>query len=119
MAGRPIRTNNGEARNLARRSRPRRPPAIPLFEDFEQIMTGAGVKGLEAEVIANEKIGPTEGFDRAWMASIASGERHVLASQPAFADAGGPTRARLSWASIHSPSASFWNKARSRPRAVR
>src|SRR5208337_2216976 len=28
----------------------------------------------------------------------------------------GPTKARLSWASIHSPSASFWNRARSRPR---
>ena len=58
-----------------------RSAAIPLFEDFEQITTGAGVKGLEAEVIENEKIGPTEGFDQARMATIASGEGHVLVGQ--------------------------------------
>ena len=73
-------------------------------------MTGAGVEGFEAEVVENEKIGAAERFDQARMATVASGERHVLAqlwpamiedraivaagfltdgaSQPAFADAG-------------------------------
>ena len=94
-----------------------RSAAIPLFEDFEQITMGAGVEGLEAEVIENEKIGPTEGFDQARMATIASGEGHVLvqlrpamiedrpivaagfltdgASQPAFADAGGADQGQI------------------------
>ena len=50
---------------------------------------------------------------------VAAGLLADGACKPAFADARGPTRARLSWASIHSPSASFWNKARSSPRAAR
>ena len=55
------------------------PPPITLFKDFEQIVTGAGVEGLEAEVVENEEIGAAEGFDQARMAPVASGERHVLA----------------------------------------
>ena len=88
----------------------RRSAAISLLEDFEQVVTGAGVEGLEAEVVENEEIGAAEGFDRARMPSVASGERQVLAefwpamiedgaivaasfladgaSQPTFADAG-------------------------------
>ena len=88
----------------------RRSAGVSLFEDFEQIMTGAGVEGFEAEVVENEQIGATKGFDEARMAHIASGERQVLAElrpamiedgaivaagfladgagQPAFADAG-------------------------------
>jgi hypothetical protein len=54
------------------------PPPITLFEDFEQIVTGAGVEGLEAEVVENEQIGAAEGFDEARMAPVAC-ERHVLA----------------------------------------
>ena len=118
-----------------------RPSAVSLLENFEQIVTGAGVEGFEAEVVENEQIGAAEGFDEARMAAVASGERQVLAElrpamiedgpivaagfladgagEPAFADAARTTRARLSWASIHSPSASFWNRARSRPRAAR
>ena len=42
-------------------------------------MTGAGVEGLEAEVVEDEEIGPAEGFDEARMAPVASGEREVLA----------------------------------------
>jgi hypothetical protein len=44
-----------------------------------QIVTGAGVEGLKAEVVENEKIGAAEGFDQARMAPVASRERHVLA----------------------------------------
>ena len=44
-----------------------------LFEDFEQIVTGAGVEALEAEVVENEEIGAAEGFDQARMALVASG----------------------------------------------
>ena len=37
--------------------------AISLLEDFERIVTGAGVEGLEAEVVENEQIGAAKGFD--------------------------------------------------------
>src|SRR5580692_7563835 len=57
----------------------RRPAAVSLLENFEQIVTGAGVEGFEAEVVENEQIGAAEGFDEARMAAVASGERHVLA----------------------------------------
>ena len=46
----------------------RRSAAVSLFEDFEQIVTSAGVEGLEAEVVENEQIGAAEGFDQARMA---------------------------------------------------
>ena len=49
----------------------RRPPAISLLEDFEQIVTGAGVEGFEAEVVENEQIGAADGFDEARMAAVA------------------------------------------------
>jgi hypothetical protein len=45
----------------------RRSTAIPLFEHFEQIVTGAGVERLEAEVVENEEIGAPEGFYEARM----------------------------------------------------
>jgi hypothetical protein len=50
----------------------RRSAAITLFEDFEQIVTGAGIEGFEAEVVENEEIGAAEGFDQARMAPVAS-----------------------------------------------
>ena len=46
----------------------RRSAAVALFEDFEQIVTGAGVEGFEAEVVENEEIGAAEGFRQARMA---------------------------------------------------
>jgi hypothetical protein len=88
----------------------RRPTAVSLLENFEQIVTGAGVDRFEAEVVENEQIGATDGFDEARMPAVASGERQVLeelwpaviedgaivatgfladgAGQPALADAG-------------------------------
>ena len=42
-----------------------RPASISLLEDFEQIVTGAGVEGLEAEVVEDQKIGAAEGLDEA------------------------------------------------------
>jgi len=57
----------------------RRSAAVSLLEDFEQIVTGAGVERFEAEVVENEQIGSAEGFDEARMAAVASGERQVFA----------------------------------------
>jgi hypothetical protein len=90
----------------------RRSAAISLLEDFEEVVTGAGVEGLEAEVVEDEEIGAAEGFDEAWMSPVAPGERKVAAElrpamienraivaagsvadgagEPAFADAGRP-----------------------------
>ncbi len=87
-----------------------RSSAISFLDDFEQIVTSAGVEGFEAEVVENEQIGAAERFDEARVASVASCERHIFAqlwpamiedgaivaagfladgaSKPAFADAG-------------------------------
>jgi hypothetical protein len=67
----------------------RRSAAVSLLEDFEQIVTGAGVERLEAEVVENEQIGSAEGFDEARMAAVASCERQVLAElRPAMIEDG-------------------------------
>src|ERR1700689_2815971 len=95
----------------------RRSAPVSLLEDFEQIVTGAGVEGFEAEVVENEQIGAAEGFDEARMAPVASGERQILAelrpamiedgaivaagfladgaSQPTLADAGGADQSQI------------------------
>jgi hypothetical protein len=57
----------------------RRSAAVSLLEDFEEVVTGAGVEGLEAEVVEDEKIGSTQGLDEARMAAVAPGERQVVA----------------------------------------
>ena len=67
----------------------RRPAAVSLLEDFEQVMTGAGVEGLEAEIVENEKVGSAEGLDESRMAAVASGERQILAElRPAMIEDG-------------------------------
>src|SRR5271156_6419764 len=67
----------------------RRPAAISLLENFEQIVAGAGVAGVEAEVVEDEQIGAAEGLDEARMAPIASGERQILAElRPAMIEDG-------------------------------
>ena len=74
----------GKLRGDDRRSAP-----VSLLEDFQQVMTGAGVEGFKAEVVENEQIGAAEGFDKARMTSIASGERQVLAElRPAMIENG-------------------------------
>jgi hypothetical protein len=54
----------------------RRSPAISLLEDFEQIVMGAGVEWLEAEVVENEQIGAPKGFDEARTAPIVIARRN-------------------------------------------
>ena len=52
-------------------------------------MTGAGVEGLEAEVVEDEEIGAAEGFDEARMSPVASGEHEVAAKlRPAMIEDG-------------------------------
>ena len=46
----------------------RRSTPVAFFEDFEQVVAGAGVERLEAEVVEDEEIGATEGFQKAGMA---------------------------------------------------
>ncbi len=65
---------HGKLRGDDRRSAP-----ITLFEDFEQVVTGAGVERFEPEVIENEQIGAAKGFDEARMATVAARERQVFA----------------------------------------
>jgi hypothetical protein len=65
---------HGKLRGNDRRSAP-----IALFEDFEEVVTGAGVEWFEPEVVENEQIGATQGFDEARMAAVAACERQLFA----------------------------------------
>ena len=49
----------------------RRPAPVAVFEDFQQIVTRAGVEGLEAEVVEDQEISAAEGFQEAWMTPLA------------------------------------------------
>ena len=57
----------------------RRSAPVSFLEDFEEVVTGAGVEGLEAEVVEDEEIGSTQGLDEAGMTAVAPGERQVAA----------------------------------------
>ena len=92
----------------------RRPAAVSLLENFEQIVTGAGVEGFEAEVVENEQIGAAEGFDEARMAAVASGERQVLAELwPAMIEDGPIVAAGFLAQAIYGPMLSQTKNTRS------
>ena len=48
-----------------------RAAAVSLFEDFQKIMPGAGVEGLQTPIVENEKVGAAERTQEARMAAIA------------------------------------------------
>jgi hypothetical protein len=65
----------------------RRPTPVAFFEDFEQVVTRAGVERLEAEVVEDQEIGAAEGFQKAGMTAVAAGERELFAELgPAMID---------------------------------
>ena len=119
----------------------RRSAAVTLFEDFEQIVTGAGVEGLEVEVVEDKEIGPAEGLDETRMPAVASSERQILtelgpamiedgtvvaasfladgAGKPAFADAAGANEREIVMSVDPFAIREFLDSARSRPRAAR
>ena len=67
----------------------RRPAPVAVFEDFQEIVTGAGVERLEAEVVEDQEIGAAEGFQETRMAPVAAREREVFAELgPAMVDDG-------------------------------
>ena len=81
----------GELRGDDRRSAP-----VALFEDLEKIVARASVERLEAEVVENEQIGASEGFQKARMAAVAARERQLFAElRPAMIDDGAIVAARL------------------------
>jgi hypothetical protein len=119
----------------------RGPAAVSLLEDFEEVMTGAGVEGLEAEVVEDKEIGPAEGLDETRMPAVASSERQILtelgpamiedgtvvaagfladgAGKPAFADAAGANEREIVMSVDPFAIREFLDSARSRPRAAR
>ena len=67
----------------------RRSTPVSFFEDFEEIVAGAGVERLEAEVVEDQEIGAAEGFDETRVAPVAARERKVFAElRPAMIDDG-------------------------------
>jgi hypothetical protein len=83
--------------------------AVALFEDFEQVVTGLGIKRFKSPIVKNEKLNAAKRAGDAAIATVAAGKRQVAeqlgraliengtivaaslvaerASQPAFADA--------------------------------
>src|SRR3954453_4936969 len=118
-----------------------RAAAVAFFEDLVEVSAGASVEGIKTPIVQDEELSAIEAAHDAGIASVAAGEReideqlwdalikHHRLSRQAFwprAQASqllptpvGPHRIRLSCASIHSPPASLWNSARSRPPAAR
>ena len=55
-----------------------RTTAVSLFEDFEEVVTGAGVERLQAKVVEDEEIGAAEGFQEARMTPVAVRQDEIL-----------------------------------------
>jgi hypothetical protein len=51
---------------------------VSFFEDFQEIMPGGGIEGLEAPVIEDEQIGAAQIAQKAGMASVAMRQGEVL-----------------------------------------
>ena len=74
----------------------RRSAPIALFEDFQEIVAGAGVERFEAEVVENQEIGATKGFEQARMAPVAAREGQFLTElRPAMINDGAIVAAGL------------------------
>jgi hypothetical protein len=74
----------------------RRSAPIAFFEDFQEIVAGAGVERFEAEVVEDQEIGATKGFEQAWMAPVAAREGQVLTElRPAMINDGAIVAAGL------------------------
>ena len=66
----------------------RRSASIPFLKDFREIVAGAGIERLEAEVVEDQEIGAAEGFDKT-REPIAARERKIFAElRPAMIDDG-------------------------------
>ncbi len=55
-----------------------RAAAVSLFEDFQKIMPGAGVEGLQTPIVENEKVGAAERTQEARMAAIAARQGEIF-----------------------------------------
>jgi len=55
-----------------------RTTAVSLFEDFEEVVTGAGVERLQAKVVEDEEVGAAEGFQEARMTPVAVRQDEIL-----------------------------------------
>lgn len=74
----------------------RRSAPVAFFEDFQEIVAGAGVERLEAEVVEDQEIGATKGFEQARMAPIAAREGQFLTElRPAMINDGAIVAAGL------------------------
>jgi hypothetical protein len=91
-----------------------RPSAVAFFEDFEEIVAGGGIEGIEAPIIEDEELHAAEGAQETGIAAVAArkgevGEQlgkaliedgAIVAAgfvaesrcKPAFADAGWPAQ---------------------------
>lgn len=113
---------------------------MPVFEDFEQVVTGIAVERFKPPIVEDKEIDPGEAFHARGDAAVTLGQGQVIdqARQPSvehraivtaslvadgagqlFPTPAGPMMAKLSWAAIQSPLSSLSNSRRSRPRAAR
>ena len=57
---------------------------ITFLEDFEEVMPGGGVEGLQSPIVEDQKVSAAEVAEKAGMASIAARQREIL-EQPRHA----------------------------------
>ena len=55
-----------------------RAAAVSLLEDFQKIMPGAGVEGLQTPIVENEKVGAAERTQEARMTAIAARQGEIF-----------------------------------------
>ena len=119
----------------------RRSATIAFFEDFEKVVAGCSIERFKPPIIEDKQLHTADCPQEACITTIAARECKIgeqlgnalvendrLSRQALWprADASqllpipvGPHRIKFSCASIQPPAVSFWNSARSRPRAAR
>ena len=114
---------------------------IAIFEDFQEIVPGGSIEGLQPPVVEDQKIGAAEVAQKTRMTSIAARQGKVCKEpgnplvehrpivttgfvtecrgKPALAGAGWTGERKIVVGIDPLALASFWNRARSRPRGLR
>jgi hypothetical protein len=54
-----------------------RATAVSLFEDFEKVMAGARVEGLQRPIVEDQNVDPSKGAKKTRMSSVAARERKI------------------------------------------
>ena len=51
---------------------------VAIFEDFQEVVTGAGIERLEPPIIEDQQIDTAKAAQQAWVTTVAAGERQIV-----------------------------------------